>query len=155
MMEGVPVAPDVFSEFLASSGLFHPSCFSQKPHGTLDFLHVGSGPLWLVRSGPLSLLAQAKMYQLLGSHYLAGEMSILLGTKRKVWVVLSYVFYCSCKWKFMTDPLSYNPPAVVLPLRENQIKVHVLLSYFHCDLGPIRQDLPCLILPKCKTSGFE
>ena len=41
-------------------------------------------------------------------------------------------------------------PAAVLPLQENQVKAHVLFSHFHCDLGPTRQDLLCLISPMCK-----
>lgn len=57
--------------------------------------------------------------------------------------MFSCVFYHSYKSGFITGPL-----AVMLPLRENQINVHIVLYYFHCDLAPIKQDLvsflPCI-----------
>lgn len=40
--------------------------------------------------------------------------------------------------------------AVMLSLRENQMKVCVLFSDFHYDLGPISQDLLCLVSPMDK-----
>lgn len=137
------------------------SCFSQKPYRALDFSTGGLGICDWPAVGPPSAPSRRLKWILLPGW----RNDILLGTKRGVWKIFSCVFYHSSKWKCSIGPLHVTHLAVTLPLSENQVKVQVLLSHFHHNLGSVIQDLLFLVSPKYKmipvpdevrrSSGFE
>ena len=78
------------------------------------------------------------------------RICIFCGTRRKEWKIFSCVFITLTSGDLFQALSVVTHPAAMLPLQKNQVKAHVLFSHFHCDLGPTRQDLLCLISPTCK-----